>query len=138
MADVHSKETRSFNMSRIRAKNTKPELLVRKFLFANGFRFRVNDRKLPGKPDIVLPKWRTVIFVDGCFWHGHENCRYFRLPDTRTEWWREKIEKTKTNDRAKRQQLVEMGYKVLTVWECKITDKIVCGELISYFRNQDI
>ena len=78
MADVHDKATRSYNMSRIKSKNTKPEILVRKFLFANCFRYRLNDKKLPGKPDIVLPKYKTVIFVNGCFWHGHENCKYFR------------------------------------------------------------
>jgi DNA mismatch endonuclease (patch repair protein) len=87
MADVHSKETRSYNMSRIKGKDTKPEMLVRKFLFANGFRYRLHDKNLPGKPDIVLPKYKTVIFVNGCFWHGHENCKYFVIPKTRTEWW---------------------------------------------------
>jgi DNA mismatch endonuclease (patch repair protein) len=91
MTDVHNKETRSFNMSRIKGKNTKPEMLVRKFLFANGFRYRLNDTKLPGKPDIVLPKYKTVIFVNGCFWHGHKGCAYFVLPKTRTEWWFQKI-----------------------------------------------
>lgn len=80
MDDVHDKATRSYNMSRIKSKNTKPEILVRKFLFANGFRYRLNDKKLPGKPDIVQQKYKTVIFVNGCFWHGHENCKYFKLP----------------------------------------------------------
>ena len=98
MADVHDKATRSYNMSRIRNKDTKPEILVRKFLFANGFRYRLNDTKLPGKPDIVLPKYKTVIFVNGCFWHGHENCKYFKLPATQTEWWKEKIEGNIKND----------------------------------------
>ena len=123
MADVHDKETRSYNMSRIKNKNTKPEMLVRKFLFANGFRYRINDKKLPGKPDIVLPKYKTVIFVNGCFWHGHENCKYFKLPRTRTEWWKNKIEKNKENDLRKHSQLVELGYKVLIVWECEIKNK---------------
>ena len=91
MTDVHNKETRSFNMSRIKGKNTKPEMLVRKFLFANGFRYRLHDTKLPGKPDIVLPKYKTVIFVNGCFWHGHKGCPYFVLPKTRIEWWFQKI-----------------------------------------------
>ena len=98
MTDVHDKSTRSYNMSCIRNKDTRPEILVRKFLFANGFRYRLNDKKLPGKPDIVLPKYRTVIFVNGCFWHGHENCKYFKLPATRTEWWKEKIEGNIKND----------------------------------------
>ena len=123
MADVHDKATRSYNMSRIKNKNTKPEMLVRKFLFANGFRYRINDKKLPGKPDIVLPKYKTVIFVNGCFWHGHENCKYFKLPRTRTEWWKNKIEKNKENDLRKHSQLVELGYKVLIVWECEIKNK---------------
>jgi DNA mismatch endonuclease (patch repair protein) len=86
MADVHDKATRSYNMSRIRAKNTKPELLVRKFLHAQGFRFRLHDKKLPGKPDIVLPKHKTVIFIHGCFWHGHKGCKYYVVPKTRTDW----------------------------------------------------
>lgn len=98
MADVHSKEVRSYNMSRIRSKNTKPEVLLRKVLFANGFRFRLHDKKLPGKPDIVLKKYRTVIFVHGCFWHGHNGCRYFVVPKTRTAWWMNKIEGNQKND----------------------------------------
>src|SRR5688572_14620702 len=84
MADVHSKEVRSYNMSRIKGKNTKPEMLVRKFLHANGFRYRLHAKKLPGKPDILLPKYKTVIFVHGCFWHGHEGCKYYVIPKTRT------------------------------------------------------
>lgn len=91
MADVHTPEQRSYNMSRIRSKNTKPEELVRKFLFSQGFRYRKNDARLPGKPDIVLPKYKTVIFVNGCFWHGHEGCRYFVRPKNNAEFWEEKI-----------------------------------------------
>ena len=90
MADVHDTATRSFNMSRIKGKNTKPEMLVRNFLHAHGYRYRLHDKKLPGKPDIVLPKYKTAIFVHGCFWHGHTNCKYFVVPKTRTEWWRNK------------------------------------------------
>jgi DNA mismatch endonuclease (patch repair protein) len=90
MADVHNKKTLSYNMSRIRYKDTKPELLVRKYLFAKGFRYRLHDKKLPGKPDILLPKYNTLIFVHGCFWHGHEGCKYFVVPKTRTEWWLKK------------------------------------------------
>ena len=93
MTDVHSKETRSYNMSRIRAKDTKPELLVRKYLFSKGFRYRLNVKKLPGKPDIVFTKYNTVIFINGCFWHGHENCPKARIPKTKTEWWKAKITK---------------------------------------------
>jgi len=120
MADVHSKEVRSFNMSRIRSKNTKPERLVRQFLFANGFRFRLHDKRLPGKPDIVLPKYKTVIFVNGCFWHGHNGCRYFSVPKTRTEWWLNKIEKNKLNDDNAILKLKDGGWSVIIVWECEL------------------
>jgi DNA mismatch endonuclease, patch repair protein len=130
MADVHDKATRSYNMSRIKNKNTKPEMLVRKFLFANGFRYRINDKKLPGKPDIVLAKYKTVIFVNGCFWHGHENCKYFKLPGTRTEWWKEKIEKNTDNDLRKHSQLIDLGYRVLIIWECEIKNKSFYSTII--------
>jgi DNA mismatch endonuclease Vsr len=92
MADVLSKEQRKYNMSRIRGKNTKPEELVRKYLFSKGLRYRKNDKRLPGQPDIVLPKYRTIVFVHGCFWHMHEGCRYFVLPATNTEFWKNKLE----------------------------------------------
>jgi DNA mismatch endonuclease (patch repair protein) len=129
MADVHDKATRSYNMSRIKSKNTKPEILVRKFLFVNGFRYKLNDKKLPGKPDIVLPKYKTVIFVNGCFWHGHENCKYFKLPATRTEWWKEKIEGNINNDIKKHDQLREAGYRVVVIWSCEIKNKTVYNRL---------
>ena len=120
MADVHDQKTRSYNMSRIRGKNTKPEMLVRRFLFANGFRYRLNVKTLPGKPDIVLPKYKTVIFVNGCFWHGHEGCKYFKIPETRTEWWIEKINGTQKRDREAEIQLNVLGWKVITIWECEL------------------
>ena len=123
MADVHSKETRSYNMSKIKGKNTKPEMLVRKFLFANGFRYRLHDKKLPGKPDIVLPKYKTVIFVHGCFWHGHEGCKYFVVPKTRTEWWLNKIHQNIENDKKSNIALQNEGWKVLTIWECDLKSK---------------
>ena len=91
MMDVHSKETRSYNMSRIRSKNTKPEEIVRKHLFSLGFRYRKNDKRYPGTPDIVLPKYKTVIFINGCFWHGHSGCKYFVVPKSNTEFWQNKI-----------------------------------------------
>ena len=118
--DVHSREIRSYNMSRIKGKNTKPEILLRKFLFSKGFRYRLHDKKLPGKPDIILPKYRTVIFVHGCFWHKHEGCRYFVVPKTRTEWWMSKINKNVENDIKKRELLLEADWKVITVWECEL------------------
>ncbi|RYG33356.1 MAG: DNA mismatch endonuclease Vsr [Chitinophagaceae bacterium] len=120
MTDVHSRETRSFNMSRIRSKDTKPELIVRKFLFSRGFRYKLHDKSLAGKPDIVLPKYKTVIFVHGCFWHGHEGCRYFVVPKTRTEWWLNKINTNINNDAASVSRLREAGWKVLTLWECDL------------------
>lgn len=120
MADVHSKETRSYNMSQIRSKNTKPEILVRKFLHAQGFRFRLHDKKLPGKPDIVLPKYKTVIFVHGCFWHGHEGCKYFVVPKTRTEWWISKINNNIINDKKAIVALKKMGWHIINVYECEL------------------
>ena len=120
MADVHNKETRSYNMSRIKAKDTKPEMLVRKFLFANGFRYRLNVKELPGKPDIVLPKYKTVIFVNGCFWHGHKGCRYFVLPKTRTEWWLQKIKGTQKRDKQSEIALNVKGWRVVTLWTCQL------------------
>lgn len=120
MNDVHDILTRSYNMSQIKGKDTKPEILVRKFLFANGFRFRLNIKTLPGKPDIVLPKYKTVIFVNGCFWHGHEGCHYFVLPKTRTEWWFKKIKGTWLRDKEAEIKLKILGWKVITVWTCEL------------------
>lgn len=137
MSDVHDIITRSYNMSRIRSKDTKPEMIVWKFLFAKGFRYRINDKKLKGKPDIVLPKYKTVIFVNGCFWHGHENCKYFKLPSTRTEWWKAKIERNIQNDIKNQTQLTTAGYKVIVIWECEIknnTDKLI--NIIQEIKNQ--
>jgi len=120
MTDVHNPQTRSYNMSRVRGKDTKPEMVVRRFLFANGFRYRLHDPKLPGKPDIVLPKYKTVIFVNGCFWHGHKGCSYFVLPKTRTEWWLQKIKGTMARDKAAEIGLNVLGWKVIVVWECQL------------------
>lgn len=124
MVDVHNKETRSYNMSQIRCKNTKPELIVRKFLFANGFRYRLNVKALPGKPDLVLPKYRTVIFINGCFWHGHQGCRYFVIPQTRTDWWLDKINRTKYRDQENIVSLKASGWNVITIWECNMKKQI--------------
>ncbi|WP_212786303.1 very short patch repair endonuclease [Ferrigenium kumadai] len=124
MADVHSPAVRSKNMRAIRSKNTKPELLVRKSLHAAGFRYRLHDKRLPGKPDIVLPKYRTVIFVHGCFWHGHD-CKFFKLPQTRTKFWQEKIETNQARDREHIAQLIQLGWSVIVVWECEVK---ACGQ----------
>lgn len=118
--DVHNKETRSYNMSRIRSKNTKPEMLVRKFLHSKGFRYRLHVKDLPGKPDLVLPKYKTVIFINGCFWHGHEGCKYFVIPKTRTEWWMSKISRNKEKDIEINNKLTNLGWKILTVFECEL------------------
>lgn len=120
MADVHSKETRSFNMSRIRGIDTKPEILVRKYLFSKGLRFRTHVKNLPGKPDIVLRKYKTAIFVHGCFWHGHENCKYFVVPKTKTDWWLEKIRVNSRNDTKNSCLLKDQGWKIITIWECEL------------------
>lgn len=120
MADVHDRKTRSYNMSRIRNKNTKPEELVRKYLFAQGFRYRKNDIRLPGKPDIVLPKYKTVIFVNGCFWHGHEDCKYFVWPENNADFWREKINGNIQRDLHNKQMLADQGWNIITIWECEL------------------
>lgn len=118
MVDVHTPEIRSKNMRAIRSANTKPELKIRKALYAAGFRYRLHGKGLPGKPDIVLPKYKTVILVHGCFWHGH-NCRYFKVPETRSEFWLNKIRANQTNDLKVIQQLNLSGWHVIQVWECE-------------------
>ena len=118
--DSHSKEVRSYNMSQIRSTNSKPEILVRKYLFAKGLRYRKNVKKLPGKPDIVLKKYKTVVFVNGCFWHGHENCKYFVMPKSNTAYWQEKIHKNIERDTITYQALTQLGWNVIIVWECDL------------------
>ena len=135
MADVHDPAARSYNMSRIKAKNTKPEILVRKFLFAQGFRFRIHDARLPGKPDIVLPKYRTVIFVNGCFWHGHQDCKYFVLPKSNTEFWNAKITRNVKKDILNQLKLVELGWKVIVVWECQLREEGFLEGLVGRIRE---
>lgn len=120
MADVHTPQQRRFNMQQIRSTNTKPEMLVRKFLFAHGYRYRLHDKKIPGKPDIVLPKYNTLIFVHGCFWHGHTNCKYYKVPQTSTDWWLNKITTNKANDEKAVKALKKDGWKVIMVWECDL------------------
>lgn len=118
--DVHDKETRSYNMSQIKAKHTKPEEIVAKYLFASKLRFRRNVKDLPGSPDIVLPKYKTVILVNGCFWHGHEGCKYFKWPKTNREFWEKKINTNKERDQRKTKELEELGWHVITIWECDL------------------
>lgn len=125
MADVHSTEVRSYNMSKIKGKNTKPELIVRSLLHKNGFRYRLHSKDLPGKPDIALIKYKTIVFVHGCFWHGHEGCKYFVIPKTRTKFWMDKINRNKAKDAEVFDALTELGWKIITIWECDLKkDKI--------------
>lgn len=121
MADVFTPQKRSEVMSRIRGRDTKPELILRSMLHRLGYRFTVNgpkNKSLPGKPDIVLPKYHTVIFVHGCFWHGHENCKIARIPRSRTEWWSAKIDGNKARDLRNETTLLDLGWHVVTIWEC--------------------
>ena len=117
--DKHSKETRSYNMSMIKSSGTKPEEAVRKYLFSKGLRYRKNVKTLPGKPDIVLPKYKTIVFVNGCFWHGHKGCKYFVMPKTNVEFWTEKITKNIARDEITYKKLQNMGWNVIVVWECE-------------------
>lgn len=138
MADVHDKKTRSYNMSRIRGKDTKPEIIVRKFLHSEGFRYRLHDKKLPGKPDIVLKKYKTVIFIHGCFWHGHKGCKYFVVPKTRTEFWLNKIETNRSNDQKYDELLKQSGWRVYTIWECELKKQVreaTLNKLMRFLRE---
>lgn len=123
MADTKTPAERSENMSRIRSTNTKPEEIVRKYLFSKGFRYRKNDKRYPGKPDIVLPKYRTVIFVNGCFWHMH-GCSRSRLPKSNQEYWRPKIERNIERDADAKKKLEAEGWKVIVIWECELKKRI--------------
>ncbi len=120
MVDTLSREKRSWNMSRIKGKDTKPEIILRSMLHKSGFRFRLHDSKLPGKPDIVFPRYNTVIFVNGCFWHHHKRCKYAYTPKSRLEFWQKKFDDTVRRDQKKERQLKNQNWDVITVWECKL------------------
>lgn len=120
MSDHLTIEQRHKNMAAVKSKDTKPEMVVRKFLWSRGFRYRVNNPRLPGHPDIVLRKYHTCIFVNGCFWHGHEGCKYYRVPKTNTEFWERKISRNRERDREEQKQLARMGWHCITVWECEL------------------
>lgn len=140
MADNHTKEIRSMNMSHIRSTNSKPEEIVRKHLFSKGFRYRKNVKKLPGCPDIVLPKYQTVIFVNGCFWHKHD-CPRFVWPSSNQEYWRPKILRNVERDQLSCQELKALGWKVIVVWECELKKKVRdtrLAELEAEIKNQNI
>ena len=134
--DIWDKNKRSECMSKIRSKDTKSELALRKALFARGFRYRVNDIKLPGKPDIVLPKYKTVIFVHGCFWHGHNiGCIDSHIPKTNSDYWAEKIRRNKERDENNMIQIFSIGWKVLTIWDCEIQRRNNIESLIEKIAN---
>ena len=135
MSDIYTKQKRSEIMSKISGKETKPEILVRKFLFINGFRYRKNDKRYPGKPDIVLPKYKTVIFVHGCFWHGH-NCPAGKLPETRKEFWEEKINGNIERDKKIKLKLEKQNWKIITIWQCELKNKGIREETLKNLINK--
>ncbi len=138
MSDSVSKEQRSWNMSRIRGTDTSIEVMVRKYLFSKGFRYRKNVKDLPGKPDIVLPKYKTVIFVHGCFWHRHEGCKYATSPSSNSEYWQSKFLRNTENDKKHVQELTTLGWKVITIWECEIKKSFdeTMNRVIDELRSQ--
>lgn len=121
MVDVLTRSQRHLNMSHIRSNNTRPEERVRKYLFANGFRYRKNDKRYPGKPDIVLPKYKTIVFVHGCFWHQHPGCKAARIPDTNSEFWKEKFARNVVRDQKEQDELRRAGWHVIIIWECELS-----------------
>jgi len=133
--DHLSKEKRSWNMSRIRSTETKPEERVRKYLFSKGFRYRKNDKRLPGKPDIVLPKYRAVIFINGCFWHCHKGCSRANVPKSNLEYWKVKLENNVRRDLEEYQRLAELGWRVLIVWECELNKKVFSETMEKMVNN---
>lgn len=139
MSDVLTKEQRHRCMSNVKSKNTKPEIMVRKFLFSNGYRYRVNRKDLPGKPDIVLPKYRSVVFINGCFWHGHQNCRYATIPESNHEFWLAKITGNVERDKQTRERLSQMGWRVIDIWQCQLKPRekeTTLNNLISILSNE--
>src|SRR5215471_424622 len=136
MADIFSREKRSWIMSRVRGSDTDPELMIRSMLHRLGYRFRLHRRDLPGTPDIVLPSRRAIIFVNGCFWHGH-SCRRGRLPTTNSEFWQQKISKNRERDRRAQKQLRKEGWRVLIVWQCRTKDQANLLKRLTYFLGRD-
>jgi DNA mismatch endonuclease (patch repair protein) len=135
MAERISKEERSLIMRKVKSKNTGPELLVRKLLYQNGYRYRINYKQLPGKPDIVLKKYNTVIFVNGCFWHGHSKCKKSKRPRTNRSYWENKIDRNIERDKQNRRKLKGMGYKVVTIWECELKKpELMLKRMITVFE----
>ena len=135
MADTVSKEKRSEIMSHVTGKETKPEIMVRKYLFARGLRYRKNVKQLPGTPDIVFPKYKTAVFVNGCFWHGHKGCKYSHLPSTNIEYWEKKIPDNLERDERKTRELEKLGYRILIVWQCQLKPNIKIETLETLYHN---
>lgn len=133
--DVVDKTTRSRMMSGIKSQHTKPELVIRSMLHGDGFRFRLHHKGFPGKPDLVLAKYRTAIFVHGCFWHVHEGCHFFKWPSTRVEFWTQKLKANQSRDKHNTQRVLDMGWRVMIVWECATRDKELHPELLSLMRD---
>lgn len=136
MVDIYSPEKRSELMSKISGSDTKPEIIVRKYLHSIGFRFKKNDKQLPGKPDIVLPKYNTVIFVHGCFWHGHKDCKASKLPETNKKFWENKISNTIIRDKKNFQVLLSLRWNVIIIWECELESKSVRKERLNLLTSQ--
>lgn len=134
--DTLTPEKRSWNMSRIRSKDTTPERVVRSFLYRNGFRFRLHVKGLPGMPDIVLPKYKTVIEVHGCYWHRHEGCKYTYMPKTKVDFWHKKFTENVARDQRTEQELRELGWKVIVVWECMLNNKKHLDEILIQIRSK--
>jgi DNA mismatch endonuclease (patch repair protein) len=136
--DSISSQQRHANMAAIHGKNTKPEMVVRRYLWGHGFRYRLNHPRLPGKPDIVMRKYRTCIFVNGCFWHGHEDCHYYTVPKTNTEFWQKKIQRNQDRDREVQQKLAFMGWHSITIWECQLkpTEREKTLQSLAYTLNR--
>lgn len=137
MADVHSREVRSYNMRQVKSKNSKPEIIVRRFLYSQGFRYRLHRKDLPGKPDIVLKKYNTIIFVNGCFWHGHHSCPKALIPKTRTDWWLKKITSNKVNDGKVISMLQLIGWEVIQLWQCEINEVRLKRLIDQLVQNQN-
>ena len=131
--DTLTKEQRHYNMSQIHGKDTQPEIAVRKYLFSRGLRYRKNDKRLPGHPDIVLPKYKTVVFVNGCFWHGHEGCRFFVWPKQNEEFWKHKITTNIERDTTNYQKLRAEGWRVFVVWECELRTTQIEQSLLNLY-----
>ena len=135
MADTVSKEKRSEIMSPVTGKETKPEIIVRKYLFARGLRYRKNVKRLPGTPDIVFPKYKTAVFVNGCFWHGHKGCKYSHLPSSNFEYWEKKIADNIERDERKKRELEGLGYRVLIIWQCQLKSNTKIETLEALYHN---